>query len=342
MNIGLVGAGRIGKFHAQTLATDQRVDELRINDIDPARAESLASATKGVGAPVGTMSDPDALADWADALVIASSTDSHAEMIYLGAEKRIPTFCEKPISLNLSITDPVLDAVETSGIQLQIGFQRRFDEGLIEIQRLVQTGSLGRIYAARLGTHDPEPPPAGYLAVSGGIFADMLIHDFDLLRWATGQDIAQLYATGGALTGDPMFEAANDIDTAAIIATLEDGAISVITGLRHNPLGYDVRLEVFGSKDSVASGIDEQSPLRLIGFGDSDEASEPGKRPMHGDFISRFGEAYRAELRAFIGVAINGTQVAASGEDAREALRAAAAAHLSFTERRPVDMTEIT
>jgi myo-inositol 2-dehydrogenase/D-chiro-inositol 1-dehydrogenase len=263
-------------------------------------------------------------------------------MIYLGAEKRIPTFCEKPISLNLSITDPVLEAVATSGIQLQIGFQRRFDKGFIEIQRRVQSGSLGRIYTARLCTHDPEPPPAGYLNTSGGIFADMLIHDFDLLRWATGQEIAQVYATGGALTGDPMFEAANDIDTAAIIATLEDGAVSVITGSRHNPLGHDVRLEVFGARDSLVSGVDGQSPLHLIGVGDSSDAGESGNRPMHGDFLSRFGEAYQAELRAFIGVALEGTQVAVNGEDAREALRAAAAAHLSFTGRRPVDMTEIT
>ena len=345
MNIALVGAGRIGTVHAGNLAADARVDEIRITDIHQANAESLAASLGGVGATVGAVADPAALIDRADALVIASSTDSHAELIVLGAEKRIPIFCEKPISLDLLETERALKAVAESGIRLQMGFQRRFDRGFAEIQRLVQSGSLGRVYTARLATHDPSPPSAAYLSSSGGLFSDMLIHDFDLLRWTTGQEVVQVYATGGRLTGDPVSESVCDIDTAAVIATLEEGAVAVITGARHHALGHDVRLEVLGSNDSVVSGIGDRSPLRFVPDGDSEIGGWPEIQPKHADFQTRFEDAYRAELREFISVISSGTagtQVAANGENAREALRIATAAQLSWAERRPVDLSEIT
>ncbi|MCH7740513.1 MAG: dehydrogenase, partial [Chloroflexi bacterium] len=260
----------------------------------------------------------------------------------LGAREGIPTFCEKPISLDLATTDRVLAVVAKSGITLQIGFQRRFDSGFAEVRRLVESGVLGRIYAARLATHDPAPPPGAYLKTSGGLYADLMIHDFDILRWTTGLDIASVYATGATLTGDPAFEEAGDVDTAAVIATLEGGATAVITGLRHNPRGYDVRLELFGSKDSIVTGMDSRAPIRSVGSDTGSNAStERAEKPEYTDFLDRFGDAYRAEMKTFISVARGEMENLATGDDAREALRAAEAAALSAREGRVVEMSEI-
>ena len=330
MKVGLVGAGRIGTFHAGTLVNDRRVSDLRITDADPARAELLASS---LGAAVSP--DAESLVAWADALVIAATTDAHASLIELGATGGLPTFCEKPISLDLQTTDRVLARVAAAGIPLQIGFQRRFDRGYAEMRRLVQSGSLGTLYAARLVTRDPAPPPEAYLKSSGGLFADLMIHDFDILRWTTGREIARVYATGSALTGDPAFENTGDIDTAAVIATLEGGATAIISGLRHSPRGYDVRLELFGSEDSVVTGMGDRAPLRSVDLGGADRRSE------YTDFLDRFGDAYRAELEAFVSVALGETETTVTGEDAREALRVAEAARLSAAEGRPVVLSEI-
>jgi myo-inositol 2-dehydrogenase/D-chiro-inositol 1-dehydrogenase len=177
------------------------------------------------------------------------------------------------------------------------------------------------------------------------LYADLMIHDFDILRWTTGLDIASVYASGSALTGDPAFEEAGDVDTAAVIATLEGGARVVITGLRHNPRGYDVRLELFGSKDSIDTGMDSRAPIRSVDPGTGSSAStenrERPEEPEYTDFIDRFGDAYRAEMETFISVARGETENPPTGNDAREALRAAEATALSAREGRAVDMSEI-
>ena len=162
-----------------------------------------------------------------------------------------------------------------------------------------------------------------------------MIHDFDILRWTTGREIARVYATGSALTGDPAFENTGDIDTAAVIATLEGGATAIISGLRHNPRGYDVRMELFGSEDSVATGMGDRAPLRSVDLGGADRGSG------YTDFLDRFGDAYRAELGAFVSVALGETETTVTGEDARAALRVAVAAGLSAAEGRPVVLSEI-
>ncbi len=330
MKVGLVGVGRIGAFHARTLADDLRVSEMRITDADPARAELVASS---VGATVSP--DPGSLGTWADALVIAAATDAHDSLIELGASAGLPTFCEKPISLNLETTNRVLDKVAAAGIQFQIGFQRRFDRGYAELRRIVRSGALGTIYAARLATHDPEPPAAAYLRSAGGIFADQMIHDFDILRWTTGLEVVRVHATGSSLTGAPVFEGTDEIDTSVVVATLEGGAIAMISSLRHDPRGHDVRMELFGSKDSVVTGMDDRAPLRSVDPGGANRASE------YADFLDRFGDAYRAELREFVSVALGETESTVTGVDARRAQLAAEVASLSYAEGRPVDVSEV-
>ena len=191
MKVGLMGAGRIGASHARTLASNPNTESLCIVDADQGLAREVAAQ---VGAD--TVSDGEELIRRVDALVIATATDTHADLVCLGAAAGLPVFCEKPLSLDLETTDRVLQKVDRAGIPLQVGFQRRFDAGYVEARRLVASGELGRLYAAALTTHDPEPPPEHYLRVSGGIFSDMLVHDIDIIRWTTGQEIDEVYAAG--------------------------------------------------------------------------------------------------------------------------------------------------
>ena len=328
---GLIGAGRIGAFHARTLAGDREVTSLCIADLDLARAKSVADE---VGAE--TARDAEDLIRRTDALVIATATDTHADLIRLGADAKLPVFCEKPISLELETTDRVLEHVDKAGVPLQIGFQRRFDRGYAEARRLVASGELGRLYAARLATHDPEPPPEPILKASGGLFRDLMIHDFDIVRWTTGEEVEEVHVAAGVLTGDHAFARLDDVDTAVAVLRLRNGALAILSGLRHDPRGYDVRLELFGSKDSVVVGMDSRTPLRPL-----DDDRESTGVPAYRDFLERFAPAYREELHTFLLVAQGKTESPCSGADARESLRVSLAAMASLREKRPVAMEEI-
>ena len=330
MKVGLVGAGRIGKIHAPALAESPEVTTLRVTDSDATRAAHLAGA---VGAEVASSATD--LADWADALVITAASDAHAELIHLAADAGIPAFCEKPIALDLSTTDAVLKHVQEAGIALQVGFQRRFDQGFMQARRLVASGELGWLYVARLASHDPAPHHEDYVAASGGIFRDLSIHDFDILRWTTGQEVTEIYADGSVLV-DEMFGRYDDVDTAVAFARLSEGALAVFTGTRHDPRGYDVRMELFGSGDSITVGWDDRLPLRSVEPGMPDQGVV-GYR----DFSERFAAAYRAEITAFLELAQGKTANPCSGEEAREALRIAIAADISRQEHRPVRMDEM-
>ncbi len=331
MKVGLIGAGRIGAFHARTLASNREVTSLRIVDANLARAKSVAHE---VGAE--TALDAEDLIRRSDALVIATATDTHADLIRLGADAKLPVFCEKPISLKLETTDRVLEHVDKAGIPLQIGFQRRFDRGYAEARHLVASGELGRLYAARLATHDPEPPPEQILKASGGLFRDLMIHDFDIVRWTTGQEVEEVQVAAGVLTGDSAFVRLDDVDTAVAILRLQNGALAVLSGLRHDPRGYDVRLELFGSKDSVVVGMDSRTPLRPL-----DDDREWTEQPAYRDFLERFAPAYREELHAFLLMAQGKADNRCSGADARESLRVSLAAMASLREKRPVAVEEI-
>ena len=331
MKIGLIGAGRIGAFHARNLVSLEGVSSLAIADIDSEQAERVA---KEIGARA--LTDVSSLLAEVEAVVIAAATDVHAELIVASAGAGLPIFCEKPISLDLGSTASVLAAVEQSGVPLQIGFQRRFDPGYVEARRLVESGELGRLYAARLATHDPEPAHDAYIRASGGLFRDMMIHDFDILRWTTGLEVVEVYAAGDTLTGNKAFPDIGDVDTAAALLTLEGGAVVVVTGARHDPLGYDVRMELFGSRDSVVAGTGGKEPLRAL---DGDPEDRSISRHRH--FMDRFESAYRDELKAFLRVAREEIATPCSGADAREALRIAEAATRSLREGRPVALDQI-
>jgi myo-inositol 2-dehydrogenase/D-chiro-inositol 1-dehydrogenase len=332
LHVGLIGVGRIGAFHARTLRVLDDVSALTLADADPARARTLAGE---LGA--GAAATPEELvASGVDALVIATPTPAHAPLLRLAASAGLPAFCEKPVALDLETLDDVLQHVERAGTLVQVGFQRRFDAGYRAAHDAVAGGQLGNLLVVRGATHDPAPPPEEYIAASGGIFRDLHIHDFDAVRYVTGQEIVEVYADG-AVRETGWFERAGDVDAAVAVLRLSGGALGVLSGTRHDPLGYDVRLEVFGTADSIVVGVDSRSPLRSV---------EPGaaRPPASGyrNFLERFEAAYRAELAAFVASVRDGAASPCPLAEARAALVVALAADRSKAGRRPVTIEEVT
>ncbi len=330
MKVALLGAGRIGQLHGRLLAATPGVDELFIADADPARAADLAGKVGATAAP-----SIEAALDAVDAVVIAAATTAHAELIRASIGRGRPTFCEKPLAAELDDSIALAAEIERSGIPFQLGFQRRFDPAYREARRMVESGELGTLYAVRLAGHDPAPPHESYIPQSGGIFRDFSIHDFDILRWLTGNEVEEVYADGG-VRAFPVFAKYGDVDTAVATLRLTDGPFAVLTSARHDPLGYDIRAELFGSGDSISVGLGPQTPMRSV---------EPGIAPPAGpawrDFLMRFESAYAAEFVAFLAVARGEASSPCTARDGVAALRIAEAATRSLHEHRPVRLEEI-
>ena len=330
MRVALLGAGRIGRLHARLLNATEGIGALIVADVDTARASEVAEQVGATVAP--SMA---AALDAVDAVVIAAATGAHAELIRASIGRGLPTFCEKPLAGNLDETIALAAEIERTGAHFQLGFQRRFDAGYREARRLVETGELGTLYAVRLTGHDPAPPHESYIPQSGGLFRDFSIHDFDVLRWLTGAEVEEVYADGGVL-GFPVFAKYGDVDTAIATLRLSSGAFAVLTTTRHDPLGYDVRTELFGSGDSVSVGLGPQTPLRSV---------EPGvpapAGPAWKDFLMRFESAYAAEFVAFIAMARGEAPSHCTAQDGVAALRVAEAADRALHEHRPVRLEEI-
>ena len=329
--MGLIGVGRIGVFHAETLRRLEGVSRLTIADADAERARRVAREL-GVGVAATTES----LFDQSpDALVIAAPTPAHAELLRRAAAAGVAAFCEKPVALELDVLEEVLAVVERAGILVQVGFQRRFDPGYRAARETVESGRLGRLLVLRAATHDPVPPAEDYIAHSGGIFRDLHIHDFDAVRYVTGEEVVEVYADG-AVRETPWFAEHGDVDTAAAVLRLSGGALGVVSGTRHDPLGYDVRLELFGLADSIVAGVDSRSPLRSV-----EPGSPPAGGALYASFLERFEAAYRLELGAFVDAVAQGLPSACTLADARAALRVALAADRSRSGRRPVSIDEV-
>ncbi|WP_326745507.1 Gfo/Idh/MocA family oxidoreductase [Streptomyces sp. NBC_00121] len=331
MRIGLIGTGRIGSFHAGVLARHPAVDALVVTDTDGARAAAVAARTGASTA--GSVAE--VLSAGVDAVVIASATSTHAELIGAAARAGLPAFCEKPIALDPAGTLSALREIERAGSVLQLGFMRRFDAGYAAARTAVRGGALGRLHTVRAVTSDPAPPPAAYLPHSGGLFRDCLVHDFDILRWVTGREVVEVYATGSD-AGPAMFRAAGDVDTAAALLTLDDATLATATATRCNGAGYDVRMELAGELGQIAVGLDERTPLTSV---EPQGPAAPAK-PWPG-FLERFAPAYEAELDAFVRVVRGEVANPCDGREALYALRIAEACELSRREHRPVAVAEI-
>lgn len=335
MRIGLIGLGRIGAFHADTLAALDAVDELVVTDPFAAAVDAVTARHPRVR-PVE--SPADLLASGVDGVVIAAATNAHAELLLAAVEAGIPTFCEKPVAGRIEEALQVQRALAGSDVPVQIGYPRRFDPAFVEARSLALGGGLGRVHTVRSTTLDPAPPPGAYLAVSGGIFRDCSVHDFDAVRWVTGQEVAEVYAVGAV---DPdaaaeLYADNDDYSTVSALLTLADGTIGVVSNTRTNARGYDVRLEVHGVLDSVAAGLDEGLPLR---------STEPGVTwpagPAHTFFMDRLAEAFRRELETFTRVAAREIASPCTVDDAMGTAWTAEAATLSARERRPVSVEEV-
>ncbi|MER5184314.1 Gfo/Idh/MocA family oxidoreductase [Streptomyces sp. NPDC002896] len=331
MRIGIMGLGRIGAFHAETLSQLEAVDSLVVTD--PVAAAAASAAERFGATPVDS---PEAvLAAGVDGVVIAAATDAHPELILATVKAGIPVFCEKPVARTVEESLDVLRAVEGSGVEVHIGYNRRFDPGYVAARQAVVSGELGLLHTVRSTTLDPAPPPAAYVAVSGGIFRDCSVHDFDIVRWVTGREVVEVYATGSNRGADYIAEA-GDVDTASAILTLDDGTLALVSNTRHNPRGYDARLELHGMKDSIAAGLEDKLPLRSVEPG----ATFPADKPHH-FFMDRFADAYRAELTAFTEVVAGRRPSPCTVADAIEASLIAEACTLSLREHRPVRMEEV-
>ncbi|MET9696270.1 Gfo/Idh/MocA family oxidoreductase [Streptomyces sp. NPDC006529] len=330
MRIGLIGTGRIGSFHAAALARQPHAGSLVLADADPARAALLAARLGATAAP-----GVDQIFSWGvDAVVVACATSGHAELVVRAVRSGLPVFCEKPVAADLGRSLAVLREVEAVGGTLQVGFMRRFDAGYVTARELVRSGSLGRLHTVRTMTADPEPPTAAYLATSGGLYRDCLVHDFDMVRWVTGREVREVYATGSD-AGPARFRETGDVDTAAALLTLTGGALATCTGSRCNGAGYDVRMELAGELDQVAAGLDDRTPIAST----EPQGPPPAGKPWTG-FLERFGPAYEAELAAFVRLVRGEGPNPCDGREALAALRVAEACELSRRERRRVTLAE--
>jgi myo-inositol 2-dehydrogenase / D-chiro-inositol 1-dehydrogenase len=329
VRVALIGAGHIGRLHGTLVASQPDVSVV-ISDIDEQRARATAEHIGGTSAP-----SPEAAMDGADAVIIAASTNAHAALVRQAVDHGLPTFCEKPLAFDLPETLDLVERIDTAGVPVQVGFQRRFDPAYLEARRLVESGELGTVYLVRLIAHDHQPPPDDYIPVSGGLFRDSSIHDFDALRWVTGLEVEEVYAAG-SVRGFPVFARYDDIDTGAAILRLADGTLGVLSQTRHDALGYDIRMEIVASRDTVAVGLASRTPLRSL---DAEGVNIPG--PAWTSFLTRFETAYQAELLAFLRMARGEIPSPCTARDALQAMRISVATGRSRLENRPVSLTEV-
>ncbi len=331
VRIGLIGAGRIGAMHAAHLAAlrdpgGEPAVRLSIVDAVPEQAAAVAGRTGAV--PLPTVES--LLEDGVDGLVVATGTATHPGLIRTGLAAGLPVFCEKPVALSVAEALPLLDEIERVQGVVQIGHQRRFDPGYVRARELYAAGELGWLHTVRAMTGDMTPPPVEFLATSGGLFRDCSVHDVDVLRWITGREVVEVYARGSN-RGDPRIGEVGDVDTALAVLTLDDGTVATVAATRYNGAGHDVRLELQGSKGSVAVGMDEHMAMR---------SAEPGvgfpAGPPHTTFHERFAEAYRLEMAAFVRVVHGEIPSPCTARDAVAASRVADAAQRSLETGAPV------
>lgn len=333
VRVGVIGAGRIGKIHAANLATRvQGAEVAAIADVNLQAANELAEklhVTCVTSDFQQIMNDKNI-----DAVAICSSTDTHASLMIEAAKAGKHIFCEKPISQNLATIDSAIEAVKKAGVKCQIGFNRRFDPNFKKVRQMVQDGKIGDLHILRIISRDPAPPPASYVKLSGGMFLDMTIHDFDMARYLSGSEVVEVYAAGGVMV-DPAIGEAGDIDTALITLKFANGAIGTIDNSRKAVYGYDQRVEVFGSDGMVA--VSNNLPNTSV-YSNADVVVS--EKPLY-FFLERYMDSFIAEMQDFIDAVINDSATPVTALDGRKPVVIAMAAKKSLDENRPVKLTEI-
>ncbi|UNS99516.1 Gfo/Idh/MocA family oxidoreductase [Streptomyces tubbatahanensis] len=358
MRLGLIGTGRIGAFHAATLRSLAGVDRVTVADADAGRARALAASLELECA--GGIEE--LYAAGLDGVVITAATSAHATLIHQALDHEVPVFCEKPVAPDVPGTVAVVERAASGTVPVQIGFQRRFDAGYLAARQALRSGELGWVHTLRACTSDMVPPPASYVPTSGGLFRDCGIHDFDILRWVTGREVVSVFAAG-ANKGEDFFAAGDDVDTCAALLRFDDDTLATATATRYNGAGYDVRLEVCGSRDTRIVGLDDRAPLPSAepgrpgphptgpdqagaqGTGPGANAVAPGPAGERGTpyatFLERFHDAYVAELAAFVDVAAGRAANPCPAAEALEALYVAEACDTSRRTGLPVAVSDV-
>lgn len=333
LNVGIIGAGRIGRVHAETLAF--RIPEARVASITDIRREAAEAAAASFGIPAVAGSAEELLASpEVEAVIICSSTDTHADLIVRAAEAGKHIFCEKPVDHSLEKIDRALEAAARAGVKLQIGFNRRFDANFARVRRAVVEGEIGAPQLVHIISRDPAPPPAEYAAASGGMFLDMTIHDFDMARFLTGDEVEEVYTAAGVMI-DPEIGRAGDVDTALIVLRFRGGAIGTIDNSRKAVYGYDQRVEILGSRGSIATA--NCYPNEAV----VSTATEIRRDLPLNFFMDRYTESFVEELRAFVRAVLDDTEPLVGGADGRVPVVMALAARKSYEENRPVRLAEV-
>jgi len=333
INVGIIGAGRIGRVHAETLAYRlPQAKPVAITDVNAAASQEVASR---LGIPKVASGAAEIFADPAiDAVLICSSTDTHADLVVQAANAGKHIFCEKPLDHTLARIDWALDAVKKAGVKLQVGFNRRFDANFARVREAIASGEIGTPHLMHLISRDPAPPPISYIKVSGGMFLDMTIHDFDMARFLIGDEVEEIYTTA-AVRVDEEIGKAGDIDTAVLVLRFRNGVIGTIDNSRKAVYGYDQRAEVFGSGGAIATA-NVHPNLAVISTAQSIRKDLPLNF-----FMERYTESFANELRAFVEAVVEDKPTPVNGHDGRVPVVMALAARKSYEEGRPVKLGEI-
>lgn len=334
IKLGIIGAGRIGKVHAESIT--KYVPNAEVKAIaDPFMNEATKEWAKGLGIQ-NTYNDYNEVLNDPEiaAVLVCSSTNTHSPISIEALKAGKHVFCEKPIDHNLDRIKEVLAEVERTGLKFQVGFNRRFDHNFKAIKDAVVAGKIGDPHIIRVTSRDPEAPPAEYVKVSGGIFLDMTIHDFDMVRFLSGSEVEEVYAAGTVLV-DPAIGEAGDIDTAIITLKFANGALGVIDNSRRAAYGYDQRAEVFGSKGAVATGNDSPSTAII-----STETGVVSEKPLY-FFLERYMQSFSQEMKEFVDAIVNDTEVPVNAMDGLKPVLIGLAAKKSLQEGRPVKISEL-
>jgi myo-inositol 2-dehydrogenase / D-chiro-inositol 1-dehydrogenase len=333
LKLGVIGTGRIGKVHIATLV--QAVPQAEVVAIADINLAGAAEVAKAFGIEKVTASHADIINDpEIEGVIICSSTDTHAKYIVEAAKAGKHIFCEKPVDLSLDVIRGAIDAVKAAGVKLMVGFNRRFDPNFLKIRQLVAEGKIGQPHIIKITSRDPAPPPAEYSAVSGGMFLDMTIHDFDMARYIAGSEVTEIF-TNAAVLVDPAIGKAGDVDTAVINLKFANGALGVIDNSRKAVYGYDQRVEIFGSKGMLNADNNYPENHRYYSID-----GVHGSLPLN-FFMERYLESYANEMKIFCDAVIKDLQMPVGGEDGLQSVAIAMAAKKSWLENRPVKISEI-
>ena len=311
MKVGIIGAGRIGKVHAKNIS--MFVPEMEIKTIaDPFMNEQTEAFARSCGIPNTTKDANDILNDpEIDAVLICSSTDTHSKYIIEAAHAGKHIFCEKPIDYDLTKVHAAINAAKEAGVKLQIGFCRRFDHNHRAVYDMVRGGKVGKINIIKISSRDPEPPPVSYVKVSGGIFYDMMIHDFDMVRYVTGSEAVEISAVGSCLVNPNLQEESGipDVDTAVVTMKMANGCIAVINNSRQAVYGYDQRVEAFGSKGMASDANDLLNTTTVL-----TKDGAHSEKPLW-FFLERYNQAFINQVISFVDAINNDTQTAVGAVD---------------------------